>query len=134
MERVCETLADLCDCQRSEGTLVNWIEQAARRLEFTQEQIKAFVLQRDLLPADETGVRIKGILYRVHVAATPFLRLYNWHRTRGQEARDAIGLLPNFAGRVMHDRWASSDQHSCSHSLCGAHLLRDCLFVVEQEK
>lgn len=134
MERVCETLADLCDCQLSEGTLVNWIGQAANRLEFTQARIKALVLQSDLLHADETGVRIKGVLHWVHVAATPFLTLYHWHRKRGQEAIDAIGLLPNFAGRVMHDRWVSYDQYPCSHSLCGAHLLRDCLFVAEQGK
>ena len=75
MERVCETLADRCDCRLSEGTLVNWVEQTASRLECTQERIKALVLQSDLLHADETGVRIKGIVHWVHVAATPFLTL-----------------------------------------------------------
>lgn len=34
----------------------------------------------------------------------------------------------------MHERWHSYDQFACQHSVCGAHLLRDCLFVAEQEK
>ena len=34
----------------------------------------------------------------------------------------------------MHDRWHSYDHYPCQHSVCGAHLLRDCLLVAEQEK
>lgn len=47
---------------------------------------------------------------------------------------DALGIWPHFQGRAMHDRWVSYDHYDCAHSLCGAHLLRDCLFVAEQEK
>ncbi len=134
LERVCETLSDLCHCGLSEGTLLNWIERAAHTLEPTQQRIKTLLLQSELLHADETGVRIKGILHWVHVAATDWLTFYGWHRKRGQEAMDALGIWPHFQGRAMHDRWASYDQYDCAHSLCGAHLLRDCLFVAEQEK
>ncbi len=133
MERVCETLDDLCHCQLSEGTLGTWIEQAAQRLGPTQECIKELLLQSDLIHADETGVRVKGLLHWVHVVATTTLTLYGWHRKRGQEAMTAMGILPSFRGRAMHDRWASYDQFDCAHSLCGAHLLRDSLFVAEQE-
>ena len=134
MERVCETLSDLCHCGLSEGTLLNWITQATHTLEPTQHRIKTLLLQSDLLHADETGVRIKGILHWVHVAATDWLTCYGWHRKRGREAMDALALWPHFQRRAMHDRWASYDQYDCAHSLCGAHLLRDCLFVAEQEK
>jgi transposase len=134
MERVCETLSDLCHCGLSEGTLLNWIEQAARTLEPTHQRIKTLLVQSELLHADETGVRIKGILHWVHVAATGWLTCYGWHRKRGQDALDALGIWPHFQGRAMHDRWASYDHYHCAHSLCGAHLLRDCLFVAEQEK
>jgi transposase len=134
MARVCETLSDLCHCGLSEGTLLNWIDQATHILEPTQQRIKTLLLQSELLHADETGVRIKGILHWVHVAATGLLTFYGWHRKRGQEAMDALGIWPHFQGRAMHDRWASYDQYDCAHSLCGAHLLRDCLFVAEQEK
>jgi transposase len=134
MERVCETFSDLCHCQLSEGTLLNWIAHAAQVLEPTGQRIKTLLLQSALQHADETGMRIKGILHWVHVNATNWLTLYSWHRKRGREAMEAIEIWPHFQGRAMHDRWASYDQYDCAHSLCGAHLLRDCLFVAEQEK
>lgn len=112
-------------------TLGTWIEQAAQRLGPTQERIKGLLLQSDLIHADETGVRIKGLLHWVHVVATTTLTLYGWHRKRGQEAMTAMGIWPRFRGRAMHDRWASYDPFDCAHSLCGAHLLRDCLFVAK---
>jgi hypothetical protein len=44
-----------------------------------------------------------------------------------------IGIWPRFTGRGMHDRLASYDAYDCAHSICGAHLLRDCVAVAEQE-
>lgn len=134
MERTCEALADLCQCPLSEGTLVNWIAQAAHTLEPTIHRIKALLTAGSILHADETGIRIKGLLHWVHVNGTRWLTLYCWHRKRGQEALEQIGIWPRFQGRAMHDRWASYEHYTCAHSLCGAHLLRDCLFVAEQEK
>jgi transposase len=134
LERTCEALRDLCQCSLSQGTLVNWMTEAATTLEPTLQRIKALLLAGSFLHADETGIRIKGLLHWVHVAATRFLTLYGWHRKRGQEAMEQMGVWPQFVGRAMHDRWASYDRYSCAHSLCGAHLLRDCLFVAEQEK
>jgi hypothetical protein len=46
---------------------------------------------------------------------------------------DEIGIWPRFAGRGMHDRLASYDGYACAHSICGAHLLRDCAAVAQQE-
>ena len=34
----------------------------------------------------------------------------------------------------MHDRWASYDAFTCAHSICGAHLLRDCAALAEQDQ
>jgi hypothetical protein len=113
---------------------VNWIAQAARTLEPTIQRIKTLLQSGSFLHADETGIRLKGLLHWVHVASTRFLTLYGWHRKRGQEALEQMGVWPQFAGRAMHDRWISYDRYPCAHSVCGAHLLRDCLFVAEQER
>jgi transposase len=134
MERTCEALEDLCQCHLSEGTLVNWIAEAANRLEPTIQHLKTLLIAGSLLHGDETGIRIKGLLHWVHVASTRWLTLYGWHRKRGREALEQMGIWPRFAGRAMHDRWVSYDHYRCAHSICGAHLLRDCLYVAEQEK
>ncbi|GCE19098.1 hypothetical protein KDK_28980 [Dictyobacter kobayashii] len=134
LQRTCEALADLCGCQLSEGTLVRWIAQAAKTLESSIERIKTLLLASPLQHADETGMRVKGILHWMHLNATPWLTLYSWHRKRGHQALEQIGIWPHYQGRSMHDRWSSYDRYLCTHSLCGAHLLRDCLYVAEQEK
>jgi transposase len=134
LARTCEVLEDLCQCHLSEATVVNWIGEAAKQLEPTIEHLKSLLIASPFQHADETGIRIKGLLHWVHVNATHWLTLYGWHRKRGHEALETIGIWPHFHGRAMHDRWASYDHYACAHSLCGAHLLRDCLFVAEQEK
>ncbi len=132
--RTCEALDDLWCCQISEASVVSWIAQAATSLEPTIERLKGLLIVGSLQHADETGIRLKGLLHWVHVNATRWLTLYSWHRKRGKEAMEAIGIFPHFRGRAMHDRWVSYDQYGCAHSLCGAHLLRDCVYVAEQEK
>lgn len=134
MERICELLADLQLCQLSEGTLANWIAEAATTLGPSMQTLERLLVASSLVHVDETGGSVKGLLHWFHVTATKWLTLYSWHRKRGQEATEAIGILPQYQGRAMHDRLSSYDRYSCKHSVCGAHLLRDCLFVAEQEK
>jgi len=78
-------------------------------------------------------MRVGGKLHWVHVNSTRWLTHLAWHRKRGKQALEAIGIWPHFGGRAMHDRWSSYDQYACAHSICGAHLLRDCSYVYEQE-
>jgi len=134
MERIGELLADLWGCHLSEGTLASWIAEAARTLEPTMLVLKRLLLQSRLDHVDETGGRVNGVLHWFHVNGTRWLTLYHWHRKRGQEAIKAIGILPQYEGRAMHDRLNSYDGYGCAHSVCGAHLLRDCLFVAEHDQ
>lgn len=133
MARITEFFADWKLGSLSEGSLVNWVREAAVRLEPTQKTLEELLLKSRLAHVDETGGRIEGVLHWFHVLCTRWLTVYHWHRKRGQEAMDAIGLLPKYAGRLMYDRRISYDGYRCQHSLCGAHLLRDCLWVAEQE-
>lgn len=134
MQRTCEVLSDLCECALSEGTLSMWIAQASRSLEPTLQRIKHLLSGGRLQHADETGMRIKGTLHWTHVSCTRWLTYYAWHRKRGKKALESIGIWPHFHGRAMHDRWASYEPYGCAHSLCGAHLVRDCLYLAEQEQ
>jgi len=130
--RTCEALAALCGCQIAEGTLIQWSELAAERLAPTVERIAELIVASPLQHGDETGIRVYGMLHWLHVNCTRLLTHLAWHASRGREAMDEIGIWPRFAGRGMHDRFASYDAYACAHSICGAHLVRDCLAVAEQ--
>jgi hypothetical protein len=66
------------------------------------------------------------------VHSTRWLTHLAWHRKRGQQALEADGLWPRFAGWAIHERWASYEQDPCLHSLCKAHLLRDLTCLAEE--
>jgi hypothetical protein len=131
--RTCEALAAICGCQISEGTLLQWSELAAERLAPTVERIAELIVASQLQHGDETGIRVYGMLHWLHVNCTRFLTHLAWHASRGRQAMDEIGIWPRFTGRGMHDRLVSYDGYECAHSICGAHLMRDCAAVAEQE-
>ena len=134
LARVSELLADLWACEVSEGTVLTWVEGAAQRLAPVVAQIADWLSVSPLQHADETGVRIAGKRQWLHVNSTHFLTHLAWHGKRGRKALEAIGIWPRFHGRSMHDRWASYDHYSCAHSICGAHVVRECVYVGEQEQ
>jgi transposase len=134
LARVSELLADLYACQVSQGTLVAWVELAAERLVPVVAQIADWLSASPLQHADETGVRIAGTLHWLHVNSTRFLTHLAWHAKRGRRALEDIGIWPRFRGRAMRDRWASYDRYPCAQSICGAHVVRDCVYVGEQEQ
>src|SRR6266700_6642393 len=132
--RTCEALAALCGCQISEGTLIQWSELAAERLAPTVARIAELIVASHLQHGDETGIRVYGMLHWLHVNCTRSLTHLAWHASRGRPAMDEIGIWPRFGGRGMHDRLASYDAYDCAHSICVAHLVRDCAGVAQQEQ
>ena len=132
--RVSELLSDLYGCQVSEGTLVAWVKLAAERLAPTVGRIADWLSAGPFQHADETEMRIAGKRRWLHVNSTRFLTYLAWHAKRGRQALEDIGIWPRFRGRAMRDRWASYDHYQCSQSICGAHLVRDCVYVYEQEQ
>jgi hypothetical protein len=133
LARVRELLADLCACEVSEGPLLTWVQWTAEQLASTVAQIADWLSASSLQHADETGIRIGGKLHWLHVNSTGFLTHLAWHAKRGRKALEAIGIWPRFGGRAMRDRLSSYDYYPCRHSICGAHVVRDCVYVSEQE-
>ncbi len=82
---------------------------------------------------DETGVRATGSLHWLHTVSTRGLTWYFAHQRRGREAMNAADILPNFRGRTVHDFWPSYLQYDCDHAFCNAHLLRELIFLWEEQ-
>jgi hypothetical protein len=118
----------------SEGTLANIIAQCHERLDDPVGRIKSQIAQAAVAHFDESGSRVEGKLWWLHSASTANVTYYDIHRKRGGEAFDAIGILPDFIGRAIHDFWKPYFGYSCLHGLCNAHHLRELIFVHEQHQ
>jgi transposase len=132
-QRTCEMVKDLLGQPMAEGTLGAAITEWAEALAQPEAAIKQALTRATVAHFDETGLYVAGHREWLHVASTPGLTHYGPHAKRGTEATSAIGILPDFAGRAMHDAWAPYFDYACAHGLCNAHHLRELTFVHEQQ-
>lgn len=133
LARTSAMLTEVFGCPVSEGTLERAIAACHERLAATEAAIKQGVTAAAVAHFDETGVNMNGTTAWLHVASTPHLTFYTVHHKRGHAALEAIGVLPQFRGRAVHDGLTSYGQYTqCAHALCNAHHLRELTFVEEQ--
>jgi len=134
LERTTEVIEDLYGQTVSEGTIVAACTEMARQVEPVYQLTKtALSHTKETGHFDETGSRISGKLWWLHVVCTALLTYYAFHRKRGRKALDAMGILPVFKGKAMHDGYGSYFQYeNVHHALCNAHHLRDLIFVRDQ--
>jgi transposase len=133
-KRTRELLADLFGVEIGGGTLATALERCFTGLATTAGEIQEALRQAKVVGFDETGVRINGKLHWWHTASTPELTHYHVHGKRGQEGSNAGEILPDFAGRAVHDGWGSYWRYACDHGLCNAHHLRELTYLVEREQ
>jgi transposase len=133
LARTCEVLGDFYGHTPAEALVLDanaaTVAGIVPSLDATQEQLIA----ADVVHFDESGLRVEGQLNWLHVASTEYLTYYGVHGKRGEEGMRAIGILPAFEGRAVHDYWKSYFAFNrCQHALCNAHHLRELQFIVEQ--
>ena len=116
--RVSEVLSDLLNVSVSEGTLYTTREQCFKYLEPVEETIHQAIVASKVVHFDETGSRVNQQLWWLHVASTNALTYYQVHPKRGRIAMDAMGILPKFEGKAVHDGWKSYQSYECEHFLC----------------
>ena len=133
-DRLTEIMRDLFACESfSEGTLANFKADCSRRLEPVEAAIRDLATAAPVAGFDETGVRATGSLHWLHTVSTRLLTWYYAHKRRGTEAMDAAGILSEYRGRAVHDFWKSYFDYDCDHALCNGHLLRELIFLWEEQ-
>jgi transposase len=131
-ERTCDLLREVLGVKVSEGTLYTTRAQCFKQLEPIASEIQAAIRESDVVHFDETGMRVNGKLWWLHVACSSGLTYYYVHPKRGSLAMDGMGILPEFEGKAIHDGWKSYDDYGCEHFLCNAHHLRELQFILER--
>lgn len=135
LARTCELLGDFYNHKPAEALVLNANDAVSAEIEPSLTAVQRQLLASDVVHFDESGLRVEGQLNWLHVASTATLTYYTVHPKRGQQGMDAMGILPKFRGRAVHDHWHSYLTYDgCLHALCNAHHLRELQFITEQYK
>ena len=134
LERTVEIIEALYGHTVSEAAIVEACSQTAQQVapinQAAKEELKS---TEEPVGFDETGGRIVGKLWWLHVACTTLLTYYEAHEKRGCKALDQIGILPKRKGASVHDGYRSYYQYEdAQHVLCNGHHLRDLKFIQER--
>lgn len=130
--RTAEALADLVGMEVSTGWVAGLLGKAQEILTTFLVDLRYRITASPVMAADETGVRIDTQSYWLHTATTESLTLVTCHRRRGRVGMEDAGVLAEFNGVCVHDRYAQYWLFGCRHSVCHAHLLRNLASVAER--
>jgi transposase-like protein len=116
----------------SEASILKYVMQLHHALEAWEASSIEQILQQPIIHVDETSLRVDRKNHWIHVSSAGDITLKFLHPRRGQEAIEAIGIIPHYKGVIVHDCWQSylSYDH-LGHGLCGSHLLRELTFIVD---
>jgi transposase len=118
-QRLAALLAALFGVRLATATIANMVAEHAERLAAFVAEVADRVAAAAVKHMDETGMRIRGKLNWLHVAATSGLTFYRVHSKRGS-------LLAGVSGIVVHDHWKPYyTMPDVEHALCNAHHLRE---------
>jgi transposase-like protein len=132
LKRVQQTIHTLIGLAISQATVLKYVLQLHLALERWETAAIERLLTAPVMHVDETSLRVDKKNQWIHVCSAGETTLKFVHEKRGLEAIGAIGVIPRYAGVIVHDCWASYLAYDhCGHGLCGAHLLRELTFVVE---
>lgn len=132
-ERTRELFEDVFSVAMSAGTLANIIGDCSERVDEAVTRIKEQIREAAVAHFDESGASVAGKLNWLHAASTERATYYDIHPKRGSVAMDEIGILLGFGGRAIHDFWKPYLGYACEHGLCNAHLLRELVFLHEEQ-
>jgi transposase len=133
LARACQLFEDFYAHAPAEAFVLEAQAACRASIQSALDSIRQGLVASGMVHFDESGVRVEGCLNWLHTASTQRLTYYAIHPKRGQVGMRAIGILPQFRGRAMHDHWSPYLKfENCRHAFCNVHHLRELRFIAEQ--
>jgi transposase len=130
-DRLAEIFADLLSIPVSVGAIKTMVREAGGGLGLFLDVVRELLKDAPAVHFDETGARVEGSLYWIHVACTSLYTLLYCHKRRGTVALDDGGIIEKVAGVAIHDGYASYRTYDVVHGLCNAHHVRELQGVID---
>lgn len=132
LNRVQKSVKAMIGQRLSEATLLKFVLRLHEALAQWERSAIDSLLQSPTINVDETSLRVDKKHHWIHVYSSGDITLKLLHRRRGKEAINYFDIIPRYGGVIIHDCWASYLTFShCGHGLCGSHLLRELVFIIE---
>jgi transposase len=118
----------------NEATAINANEVLFEALAPIEAQIKAHILESEVVHFDETCLRADGTRQWMHTACTESFCFLFLHLGRGTKAlKDTMSVLKDYQNWAVHDCYATYFTFTdCKHAICNAHILRELQALKEQ--
>ena len=132
LQRVQEHFKGLVGRFISQAVMLKYISQLGHSLKKWEEEKIRELLKSPVFHVDETGMRVEKKNWWIHVYSVGDIVLLFLHPKRGSCAMEDIGILPKYAGTIIHDCLPAYFKYKgVTHALCIAHLLRELKLVEE---
>ena len=126
-KRLAMLMADLFGVHLVTATIAAMSRSCAARFGDFAASVRDHVAGAAVKHLDETGFRIGGKTWWLHIASTVWLTFYRTSARRGS-------LPENLTGVIVHDHWKPYyTLSSVLHALCNAHHLRELQALIEIE-
>jgi transposase len=133
--RTQQRLSDLLGVQLARGTVVGWVQQAARTLAPVETAIKAALVRAPVLPHDETGgVEADDWPGRMWPAPTGGRTMPSTLSAGRRRPTPSASCPPRAACVGMTGGSGYRAYPACRHALCNVHHLRELTFLEEEDQ
>ena len=132
-KRASQFFMDIFGLEVSPGSICTFQSNAYDRLASTEKAITDALKVEPIAGADETGMRVAGALWWMHVLRSEKWTLYHLDSSKGHSAMESMGILLTFAGILVHDHYKVYFRYAAAHALCNAHHLRELQGVVDRD-
>lgn len=133
--RIASFFKEVFGLEISQGSMVNWINEAQRAAEPAIEKIKEYIMQSAVVGFDESGCYCNKRLDWAWIAQTVYFTLvFHGKSRKGQELEDRFGDSLERMTAVTDRHSAYFALHFLNHQVCLAHLLRECQYLNELDK
>lgn len=132
LNRVQKLVQSMIGIVIAEASMLKFILRLHQALAAWEAQAIERILKTPTINVDETSLRVDTKNHWIHVYSSGDLTLKFLRKNRSKAAIESINIIPRYGGVTIHDCLpAYFSFKNCEDALCGSHLLRELVFIIE---